>query len=468
VRRHTIIASIAIGTACAYVAICRILTAGTSAPPVSDETLATIVAGLPPGFLLGTATSAHQIEGGNERNDWALFEALPGKIANGEKSGKADDHWNRVAEDIDLMKRLGTNAYRFSVEWSRVEPSEGTWDEGAWAHYRDEVNRLNEAGIAPMVTLLHFTLPAWMAERGGLTSPDFPQAFARFAEEASSRLGAEVKQFCTLNEPNVAMYNGYVLGNFPPGQKSNGAAVAAFAGMLRAHAAAARALRVGSPKASVGLAINLVAFEPKNPYNLLDDVATRIASDAYDWAFLESLKAGRIRFSAPGFPSIDEPCPDLAGSLDFIGVNYYRRDVVSFAPGRPGMLRNEPGDGDRTDLDWEIHPQGLLRLLREVSRRYKLPIIVTENGIADAKGNRRASFIQQHLGAISTAAREGIDVRGYFHWSLLDNFEWADGFAPRFGLYRVDYASLSRTSTPGAEMFSRVAEALHSRNAARR
>jgi beta-glucosidase len=463
VRRRALIALAVVVTASAYVAICRILTARTSAPPLADETISTIVAGLPPRFLLGTATSAHQIEGGNDRNDWSLFETLPGKIANGERSGKADDHWNRVTEDIDLMKRLGANAYRFSVEWSRVEPSPGAWDDGAWAHYRNEVDRLNEAGIVPMVTLLHFTLPAWMAQRGGLTSPDFPEAFAKLAAEAAARLGPGVGMFCTLNEPNVAMYNGYVLGTFPPGQKSNDAAVAAFAGMLRAHAAAARALRARSPNAIIGLAINLIAFEPKNPYNVLDDVATRIASDAYDWAFLESLQAGRIRFSAAGFPSIDEPCPDLAGSLDFIGVNYYRRDIVSFAPGRPGMLRNEPGDGDRNDLGWEIHPQGLLRLLREVSRRYRLPIFVTENGLADAKGNRRSSFIKQHLGAIATAAREGIDVRGYFHWSLLDNFEWADGFSPRFGLYRVDYASLTRTPTPGAETFSRFAEALRSR-----
>src|SRR5262249_40120255 len=161
--------------------------------------------------------------------------------------------WNRVAEDIDLMKQLGANAYRFSVEWSRVEPSQGTWDDAAWAHYRDEVDRLNEAGIVPVVTLLHFTLPAWLAQRGRLTSPGFPQAVAKLAAEAAARLGPSVGLFCTLNEPNVAMYKGYVLGSFPPGQTSNELAVAAFAGMLRAHAAAARALRERNPGARVGL-----------------------------------------------------------------------------------------------------------------------------------------------------------------------------------------------------------------------
>ncbi len=446
-----------------YFALCATMTAGHERPSPGDRSIEAIAGALPPGFLLGTATSAHQIEGGNERNDWALFEAQAGRIARGERSGRADDHWNRVADDIELMKRIGANAYRFSVEWSRVETSPGVWDDAAWGHYEDEVARLEAAGIVPMVTLLHFTLPAWIAARGGLTAPDFPEAFARFANETAARFGPRVELYCTLNEPNVAMYNGYVRGIFPPVQTSNADAVAAFAGMLRAHGAAARAIRARNPDARIGVAMNLIQFEPKRWYNLLDIVVTRVASGAFDWAFLDAIAAGRIRFRAPGFPSLDEANPDLSGSLDFVGVNYYRRDVVSFAPFEPGFVRNEPGSGDRTDLGWEIHPAGLLALLREAKRRYARPIYITENGLADASGTRRASFLKDHLAIVASAFREGIDIRGYFHWSLLDNFEWAEGFEPRFGPYRVDYATFERTPAPGSEVFAAIAEAVNGR-----
>jgi beta-glucosidase len=462
--RRRVIAAVAGVLGAGYLGLCAVMTSGKSAPSFADQNAASIAATLPAGFLLGTATSAHQVEGGNDRNDWALFESQPGRIARGERSGKADDHWNRVAEDVELMKKIGANAYRFSVEWSRVETSPGVWDDAAWNHYRDEVERLHDAGIVPMVTLLHFTLPAWLAERGGLGAPDFAEAFARFSGEAAARFGTRVDLYCTINEPNVAMYNGYVRGVFAPGQTSNAAAVAAFAGMVRAHGAAARAIHARNASARIGVAMNLILFEPKRWYNLLDVVVARFASSAFNWAFLDAVVAGRVRFRAPGFPSIDEPNPDLEGSLDFVGVNYYRRDVVSFAPSEPGFVKNEPGSGERTDLGWEIHPAGLLTLLRDVHRRYARPIYVTENGLADASGARRGAFIRDHLGAVAAAVREGIDVRGYFHWSLLDNFEWAEGFEPRFGLYRVDYGTLERTPAPGADVFAEVARELHHRS----
>jgi beta-glucosidase len=456
-RREMAAAAVAVA---GYLGVCAIMTARKSVPVLAGQSTDSIAAAIPAGFLLGTATSAHQVEGGNDKNDWALFEAEAGRIARGERSGKADDHWNRVAEDVELMKKIGANAYRFSVEWSRVEPSPGVWDDAAWNHYREEVDRLREAGIIPMVTLLHFTLPAWLAQRGGLTAPDFGQAFGKFSGEAAARFGEKVDLYCTINEPNVAMYNGYVQGTFAPGQKSNSAAVAAFAGMVRAHGAAAQAIRARNPSARIGVVMNLIRFEPKRWYNLLDVIVTRFAGNAFNWTFLDSVAAGRVRFGAPGFPSVDEPSPDLAGSLDFVGVNYYRRDLVSFAPGQPGFVRNEPGEGERTDLGWEIHPEGLLRLLREVHARYGRPIYVTENGLADRTGARRGAFIKDHLAAVAAAVGEGIDVRGYFHWSLLDNFEWADGFEPRFGLYRVDYATFERTPAPGADVFAELAAAL--------
>ena len=400
------------------------------------------------------------MDGGNTRSDWAAFEQQPGRIARGEKSGSAVDHWNRVAEDVALMKALGANSYRFSIEWSRLEPEDGRWDETAWQHSADEVRQLRAAGIVPMVTLLHFTLPHWVAERGGVAWPEFPVRFARFAAEAARRLGGDVDLWCTVNEPNVQMYLGYVEGVWPPGRRSPAEAVAAFAGLLRGHATAARAVREHDRGAQLGVVMNMVAFDPASRALLTDWIAAREADQAFNWAFTDSIASGRMRLSASGLPRLDEPLPALAGSADFVGVNYYRRELVRFSPWAVGLVRLSPGPGPRSDLGWEVHPEGLLRLLREAWRRYHLPLYVTENGIADARGTLRGRFVRAHALALERALSEGIPVRGYYHWSLLDNFEWAEGFAPRFGLYRVEYPSLERREAAGAEEFRAIAAAL--------
>jgi beta-glucosidase len=407
----------------------------------------------PSGFLWGTATASHQVEGGNANNDWSRWEEMPGRIARGEKSGRAVDHWNRVTEDVALMKGLGANAYRFSLEWSRLEPQEGTWDAAAFAHYADELRQLRAAGVEPMVTLLHFTLPLWIADRGGLLAPEFPDRFGRFAAEAATRLGPLVTLWCTINEPNVQTYEGYVEGIWPPGKKPPAEMVMASAALLRAHARAAQALHERDPGAQVGVAQHVIAFDPASRWSLPDWVAARTAQDSFDWAFLDAIQAGRVRFAAPGFPSLDEPQPALLGSMDYVGLNYYTRSMVRFAPGAPGMVRMSTGPGPLNDLGWEIYPEGLLRVLRTAGARYRLPIYVTENGIPDDAGTKRAGFIRGHAHALSRALAEGIPVRGYFFWSLLDNFEWAEGFAPRFGLYRVHYPTLERSLAKGAEEF---------------
>jgi beta-glucosidase len=309
-----------------------------------------------------------------------------------------------------------------------------------------------------MVTLLHFSLPQWLAKRGGLMAKDFPEKFAAFSAEAAKRYGAEVDLWCTLNEPNVMMYQGYVIGIFPPGKKSNEDAAQAFAGLLRAHAQSAKAVRENDQGASVGVAMNLVVFQPKQRWNLLDWISSRLAANAFNWAFYDSIKAGRIVFSAPGFPSLDEPLDGLANSVDFFGANYYRRDMVHFAPSAPGMVETTSGPGTLSDLGWEIYPEGLYELLLHAYARYQLPIYVTENGIADSKGDRRPGYVRGHLYALSRAIAEGVPVRGYFHWSLLDNFEWAEGFTPRFGLYKTDYSTMARTPAGGSEVFQQAAK----------
>jgi len=426
----------------------------------SPEDLARPAPPLPEGFLWGTATSAHQIEGGNH-NDWTMFEAVPGHVERGETSAVAADHWNRMEEDVALMRAIGANAYRFSIEWSRLEPADGEWSEEAWSRYQDLVRRLEEAGITPMVTLLHFTLPVWLAERGGVASPDFPDRFARLASEAARRLGPSVELWCTLNEPNVQMYLGYVAGAFPPGETSPPRAAEAWRGLLRGHAAAARALRAADPDARIGVANNLMVVQPEWRLSLLDWLGVRFVDQAWNWAFPDAVKKGRVRLRLPGV-NVDEPLPELRGTVDFFGLNYYFRYLLHVSPGAPRGISLRAGPGMVSELGGEpppgdAYPEGLLILMREAWGRYHLPIYVTEGGIADARGAMRGALIRGHVESIDRARAEGIPVRGYFHWTLMDNFEWDKGYRPRFGLYAVDRRTLSRTPAGGAEAFAALA-----------
>jgi beta-glucosidase len=362
-----------------------------------------------------------------------------------------------MAEDVTLMAGLRANAYRFSIEWSRVEPRDGVWDEAAWVRYGQLLQLLRAARITPMVTLLHFTLPIWISERGGVTATNFPERFARFAGEAARRFGHDVELWCLINEPNVQSYLGYVEGVWPPGLREPREASRSAGGLQRAYARAAAAVRAQDPGAKLGAAINLVRFEPASRWSALDWYAARAAADTFNWGFYDAIRAGRVRFESPGFPTLDEPMAELLGSADFLGVNYYRRELLSFSPRSPGLVSTHPGPGPKTDLGWETHPEGLLLLLREAWRRYQLPIYITENGLADASGQRRGAYIRAHAYAAQRAIAEGVPVRGYFHWSLIDNFEWAEGFAPRFGLLRVDYATLARAPAGGADVFATLA-----------
>jgi beta-glucosidase len=406
--------------------------------------------------LFGAATSAHQVEGGAGLNDWCAFEAEPGRIRGGEMSGVASGHWDRVEEDADLLRALGANAYRFSIEWARLEPREGSWDDAVWDHYARELAVLAARGITPMVTLLHFTLPRWLAARGGVIADDFAARFARFADEAARRLSS-VTLWCTLNEPNVQMLQGYVEGVWPPALHDHRLATRAFVGLLRAHAEAAAALRARLPGAQRGVAINLIDLEPRWRWSPLDRFAAAAAAHTFNWSFCDAIHHARARLRVPSFPFIDEPMPSLRGSSDFVGVNYYTRLLVHFSLRAPGFVSRGPGPGARSDLDWEIFPAGFGRVLQTTWKRYRLPIYVTENGIADADGARRPEFLRAHVAEVERVLAAGVPVRGYFHWSLIDNFEWAEGFAPRFGLYRVDYATLARAPTAAVATFRDLA-----------
>jgi len=381
---------------------------------------------LPHDFAFGTATSATQIEGGCSTIDWWDFT--------GGAIGAACDHWNRWREDVALQTRLGVGAHRMSIEWGRVEPVEGRFDDAALDRYREEIALLRASGIEPMVTLHHFSFPTWLARRGGATAPDFPARFAHYAERVGRALADRVGLWSTVNEPNVLVAQGYLLGVWPPGKREPREVLRAVRQLRRAHVAAYRVLHRVAPGASVGLAHHVRLAEPASTR-----VADRLAAGALDLAFNRAF--------------LDLP-------QDFVGLNYYTRDVVRFDRRNRGELfavRTVPEGAPISDLGWEIHPRGLGVVLRELARKRK-PIWITENGIADAADTRRERFIVDHLREIALAIDDGVLVRGYLHWSLLDNFEWAEGYAPRFGLYAVDYATQERALRPSGEAYAAIAK----------
>lgn len=418
----------------------------------------------PRGFLLGAATAAHQIEGGLD-NDWTEWErtSFPdGKphIADRTVSGLACDSYNRFDDDLGLLKSLGANAYRFSVEWARLEPSEGAWNQEAADRYRSWLEKLKAAGITSMVTLQHFTLPRWVSADGGWRSDRTVDRMEAFTRKAAEAFGPLVDMWCTINEPPVLAVMGYIRGVFPPGLRDEVAAAKALALMMRAHARSARVLREKTGK-PVGVAHHVRVFQPASR-KPLDRVVTRVTDYFMNDVVVQCHLTGRIQILIPGKISIDEAVPDLKGSFDYLGLNYYTRDHIRADLKDPSMSQQfVPSGRPVNDLGWDIYPEGLYHLLKRWSR-LKLPIYVTENGIPDSAGTKRAEYLRTHFYAMEKAIREGVDLRGYFHWSLMDNFEWAEGYTARFGLFRVDFddPERARTPTPGVAVFQEMARRL--------
>lgn len=396
-------------------------------------------------FLWGTATSAHQVEGHNVHNDWWTFERrfTP--------SGAACDLVGHLEGDLDRAAALGTNAFRFSLEWSRVEPRPGERDPDGVGFYERLVAGCRARGLAPVLTLSHFTLPRWC--EGGWLSPATLDGFERHVAWVAERFGGEVEWFVTVNEPNVMAGAGYLAGVFPPGRRFRpDLADRCLEALVRAHGRAYRVLHQDVPRhhpgrrPKVGIAPHVVAWRSSR----LDPLGlTRRIGERFDWAVLDACKTGRLALT---FRTAD--VPEAKGTLDFAGLNYYMAlpaDAPSFLR-FAGLLHRPPGPGTN-DLGWPIEPAGFEEVLVEAHRRLQVPILVTENGTADATDRLRADFLREHVAALRRARARGADVVGYLHWSLLDNFEWHEGYGPRFGLYAVDYATQARTPRPSCEVY---------------
>jgi beta-glucosidase len=416
-------------------------------------------------FLWGSATSSHQVEGNCTNNNWYQFESAEDeqgrpRILNGQKAGLASDHWNRYKEDIRLMKELSLNAYRFSVEWSKIEPKQGCFDEAALDHYEQVIDELLVNGIEPMVTLHHFTNPLWFEEQGAFLQENSPDIFAAFVEKVVHRLGTRAKLWCTVNEPAVYTMQGYLNAQFPPAVEEPRHVGLVYRNLLRAHTAAYQVIKKLVPSAQVGLVGSLTVYDPLNNWNLLDVMRARRFSRSLNESHLTYLVNGRLDFSIPGAARV-RYTSDVKDTFDFFGLNYYSRIFEKYKSSggdRSAKTRKIPPE-KLTDMGWEIYPEGLYRLLKLVSRYTLKPIYITENGLADDGDTKRARFIEDHLRVLNKAVTDGMNVKGYFYWSLLDNFEWAFGFEKRFGLHQVDYATQKRTLREGSRKYPEIIRA---------
>lgn len=418
---------------------------------------------LPADFLFGAAVSAYQIEGavdedGRGESIWDRFAATPGKVLNGDTGRVACDSYHRFPEDVRLMRELGLNAFRFSIAWPRILPEgRGTPNAAGLDFYDRFVDELLANGIEPYVTLYHWDLPQALEDHGGWPVRETVDAYAEYVAAVVGRLGDRVSNWITQCEPWVISWLSYGLGIHAPGRTSERDALAAAHHVLLAHGRGAEVLRSTSPRAQVGITIDLVAYHPLT--SSPEDLAAVAREDGYRnrW-FLDPVLEGRypqdmLERYAPLLPTIEpDDLRTIGAPLDFLGVNYYTRSVVHAGPdGEPVTVQGT--DVERTGMGWEVYPDGLYELLVRLHASYHLPpLYVTENGAAypDSRTNGnvpdpdRISYIDRHLHAIRRALGEGVPVRGYFLWSLLDNFEWSQGYSQRFGIVYVDYETLER------------------------
>jgi beta-glucosidase len=400
----------------------------------------------PKGFRWGTATAAHQVEGHNENNDWWRFEQKPGRILNGDTSLLACDHYNRYREDFKMLAELHQNAHRISIEWSRIEPAPGEFDQRQVRHYRDVLAEMREQGLEPMVTLHHFSSPIWFADRGGWAAAGSPDAFLPFVRKVVQELGDLVELWCTVNEPNIYAYFGWVYGEFPPGGHGQVRTMLRVLANLRlAHERAYLEIKRGHPEARVGLAQNKWVLDPANPRHPGDRLVASVAR----WG-MDCWPSGRGRFQRV-----------VAATSDFIGVNHYSGSLCAFDLRERkqafGRRFNPPG-AEVTDFDWPILPRLMRRVLVEL-KEFGKPVYITESGIATRDDSVRRRFLVDVLGEVWNAIQEGVDVRGYYHWTSMDNFEWARGYSMRFGLIECDRATMERTFKPSAHLYARIARA---------
>jgi beta-glucosidase len=410
-------------------------------------------------FIWGTATAAHQVEG-NCTNNWSEFEkgikdnGQP-NIKDYQESGLACDHWNRYPEDIKLIKELGVSHYRFSVEWSKIQPEQDTFDQDIINHYSKMIDTLIDNDIIPVLTLHHFTHPLWFDRLGAFEKEQNISIFVSYCKRVFEEYSYKVEFWCTINEPGVVATQGYFTGMFPPGKKESQLSAVVLKNLLEAHVQVYHTLKnMGNgPQVKIGLVKNINQFDPWRRWHLLDWLISNAVNHFYNDSTIEFLRTGIFKIRIPGIAWIYHKNQKAVGSTDFFGLNYYSHNhlKMKFSIVEPFTMQY-PGEDILTDMPYTIYGEGLYRAIESVSV-LAVPIIITENGVADAKDDRREMYIQRYLYTVSKAIEDGFDIRGYFYWSLMDNFEWAFGYDMKFGLFSVDYNTQERSLRKGSQAF---------------
>lgn len=410
----------------------------------------------PKSFLWGASTSSHQVEGGNT-NQWSEWEKkhaadlahsaekrlnwIPiwdeikhqAKDPNNYISGKGIEHYQRYKEDFDIAKKLNLKSLRFSVEWSRIEPEEGVWDYDEIKHYKDYIAELTSRGLEPVMNIWHWTNPIWFEKKGAFKKRANVKYFLRFVRKVSDELGRDIKYILVLNEPNVYCSLGYLVPDpssahrWPPEQRSILSFLRVYFNLIRAHNMAYEILKKHHPHLQISSAVQIANIQAKDPHDFIDGISTKIMRYFWDWFFIKRINKKQ----------------------DFIGMNYYFTDYYD------GIFKRTNPKVPLSDLGWYMEPEGLYPILSRAWERFKKPIIITETGVADHKDQYRQWWIEETIVAMERAISQGVDVRGYFYWSLLDNFEWAMGWWPNFGLVEVDRQNdMKRTIRPSAKWYA--------------
>jgi len=403
-----------------------------------------------PDFMWGASTASHQVEGGTV-NQWSVWELEHAKRLAGENhaklkslpnwekiksqvedpnnyvSGEGVDHYNRYKADFDLVKDLNLNSFRFGIEWSRIEPKRGEWNQQEVDHYHDYINELLKRGIKPVLNIWHWTMPIWFTDMGGFAKTSNIVYFLEFVEKIGKEYGHKLDFIITLNEPNVYASYSYLTGTWPPQEINVFSFVKVFWNLTKAHKQAYKILKSINPKLQIGIANQVANIQAKRPHDVFDELSTKWMRYFWNWWFYER----------------------ISHYQDFVGMNYYFTDYYT------GKIRKQNPTIPINDLGWYMEPGGLYPIILRAWLRFKKPIIITESGVADSNDSYRQWWIEESLIAMERAISEGVDLRGYFHWSLLDNFEWATGWWPKFGLIEVDREhGMKRTVRPSAKWYS--------------
>lgn len=381
----------------------------------------------PEGFLWGVANSAYQVEGDNTNSDWYQWE-IENRTEKGVKNGQATDYWNRYKEDHILAEQIGCNAFRNGLEWSKIEPEEGKFSEDSIEHYRQVLLDLKQRGMKRVITLNHWTLPLWFVSKGGWHGKNPEDYFVRFVKKVIQELGEEIDICLVLNEPIIPLNKGYLAGVFPPGKRSILAFWRARRNMINAHKKSYQEIKKYFPDLPVGITQFCNTFEADGIFIIFRPLLKKFQL-FYNWGFvMNSLEYH-----------------------DFIGIDYYATFKMPF-------FKRMTTENRLTDMGWGIYPKGLYDICMEARKKFKKPIYIFENGLADANDKYRSDFIMEHLKFLNKAIDDGADVRGYFYWSLTDNFEWNKEFDPRFGLVEIDYKTLERKPRPSFYAYKKIIE----------